>query len=76
MPDIDAREKLTTSEADWPNPATEESDRETEIVGRLLLSAVDLSDEDVDRIWENLPPVEWRFDPEQFAEGVIKQAKR
>jgi hypothetical protein len=53
---------------------TAEADQETEIVGRLLLSAVDLSDEDVDRIWEGLPRVEWRFDPEELADKVVKKA--
>jgi hypothetical protein len=74
MDEIKAGEGLNT-EHDWTDIDSEESDRETEIVGRLLLSAFDLSDADVDRIWENLPPVEWRFDPEQLAERVVKQAK-
>jgi len=54
---------------DLPN----QEDPETKRIGRLLLSAFDLTDEDVDRIWEGLPGVEFTdADKKRLIESVVR----
>lgn len=66
---------------DWyrERPMTpRDDDHETELIGRLLLGSIDLTDADVDRIWDNLPSRLEEIDPErvrELAEAAIRRAR-
>jgi hypothetical protein len=61
------------ADLDYSVDLPDRDDPETERIGRMLLSAFDLSDKDVDRIWEGLPEVEFTDeDKKRLIESVVK----
>ncbi len=62
-----------------PEPSESDvDDRETEMIGRLLLGSIDLTVGDVDRIWNHLPGGFEEMTPErarELAEAAIRRAR-